>query len=141
MAQMGGAVIGFFGFLFLWDVCSKKHWSTLSGPRMTMGFGPFELPTRGLLQKGRDYSPPKGCFEEFSFWLAYSAMGIHSAMNTQITKFQSTGVIVILIRGWANGYCTGFWLTVVSSWRSIWEADHLGLYFDDFLMMSILVCV
>ena len=24
--------------------------STLSGPHMTMGFGPFELPTRGLLQ-------------------------------------------------------------------------------------------
>ena len=33
--------------------------STLSGPRMTTGFGPFELPTRGLLQKGRDHSPPK----------------------------------------------------------------------------------
>ena len=37
--------------------------ATLSGPRMTMGFGPFELPTRGLLQKGRDHSPPKACFE------------------------------------------------------------------------------
>ena len=37
--------------------------STLSGPRMTTGFGPFELPTRGLLQKGRDHSPPKACVE------------------------------------------------------------------------------
>ena len=26
--------------------------STLSGPRMTTSFGPFELPTCGLLQKG-----------------------------------------------------------------------------------------
>ena len=30
--------------------------SILSGYHMTMGFGPFELPTRGLLQKGRDHS-------------------------------------------------------------------------------------
>ena len=27
-----------------------------------------------------------GCFEEPSFWLAHSAMGIHSAINIQITK-------------------------------------------------------
>ena len=60
--------------------------STLSGPRMTTGFGPFELPTRGLLQKGRDHSLPKVCFEEPSFWLAHTAMGIHSAINIQITK-------------------------------------------------------
>ena len=58
MAQMGGAVS------FLWEVCSKNtglQGSTLSGPRMTTGFGPFELPTRGLLQKGRDHSLPKFC--------------------------------------------------------------------------------
>ena len=36
--------------------------STLSGPCMTTGFGPFELLTRGLLQKGRDHSLPKFCF-------------------------------------------------------------------------------
>ena len=30
--------------------------STLSGHRMTTGFSPFELPTHGLLQKGRDHS-------------------------------------------------------------------------------------
>ena len=64
----------------------KNNKITLSGPRMTTGFGPFELPTRGLLQKGRDHSPPKVCFEEPSFWLAHSAMGIHSAINIQITK-------------------------------------------------------
>ena len=61
--------------------------STLSGPRMT-----FELPTRGLLQKGRDHSPPKVCFEEPSFWLAHSAMGIHSAINIQFTKQIGDGV-------------------------------------------------
>ena len=60
--------------------------SSLSGPRMTTGFGPFELPTRSLLQKGRDHSPPKVCFEEPSFWLAHSAMGIYSAINIQITN-------------------------------------------------------
>ena len=87
MAQMDGAVSYCF-----WEihVCSKKNTglqgSTLSGPRMTTGFGPFELPTCGLLQKGRDHSPPKVCFEEPSFWLAHSAMGIHSAINIQITK-------------------------------------------------------
>ena len=48
--------------------------STLSGPHMTMmttGFGPFELPTRGLLQKGRDHSPSKACV-----WEACSAVGV-----------------------------------------------------------------
>ena len=29
--------------------------STLSGPCMTMGFDPFELPTQGILQKGWDH--------------------------------------------------------------------------------------
>ena len=29
--------------------------STLSGHRMTTSFDPFELPTHGLLQKGRDW--------------------------------------------------------------------------------------
>ena len=61
--------------------------STLSGPRMTTGFGPFELPTRGLLQKGRDHSPPKVCLRSPALiWLAHSAMGIHSAINIQISK-------------------------------------------------------
>ena len=66
--------------------------STLSGPRMTTGFGPFQLPTRGLLQKGRDHSPPKVCFEEPSFWLAHSAMGIHSAINIQLLNKLGVGL-------------------------------------------------
>ena len=46
--------------------------STLSGHRMITGFGPFEFPTHGLLQKERDHSPPKVCSEESSFWLAHN---------------------------------------------------------------------
>ena len=42
--------------------------STPSDHHMTIGGGPFELPTHGLLQKGRDHSPPKACFEEPSSW-------------------------------------------------------------------------
>ena len=76
---------------FLGDMLNIKstslQGSTLSGHcMMTTGFGPFELPTRGLLQKGRNHSPPKVCFEKPSFWLAHSAMGIHSAVYIQITK-------------------------------------------------------
>ena len=40
--------------LFLKDML-EKHWlqgTSLSGHHMTMGFGPFEIPTCGLLQKG-----------------------------------------------------------------------------------------
>ena len=35
--------------------------STLSDHHMTTGFGPFEVPTCGLLQRRRDHSPPKAC--------------------------------------------------------------------------------
>ena len=48
--------------LFHLEVCSKSaglQGSTLSGHHMTTGFGPFELPTCGLLQRGWDHSPPK----------------------------------------------------------------------------------
>ena len=39
--------------LFFWKICSKNtglQGSTLSGPRMTTGFGPFELPTGSKLK-------------------------------------------------------------------------------------------
>ena len=29
---------------------------------MITGFGPFEYPTCGLLQRGQDHSPPKACY-------------------------------------------------------------------------------
>ena len=80
---------------------AQKHWSsgsTLSSPRMTTGFGPFELLTRGLLQKGRDHSPPKFCFcDEPSFLVGTAiAMGIYSAISIQITKQIGGGV-----NGWS----------------------------------------
>ena len=87
----------FFFFFFFWEICSKNtglQGSTLSGPRMTMGFGPFELPTHGLLQKGRDHSPPKFLLcEEPSFLVGTAIiMGIHSGMNIRITKQIGGGV-------------------------------------------------
>ena len=51
--------------LFHLEICSKNaglQGSTLSVHRMTTGFGPFELLTCGLLQRGWDHSPPKACF-------------------------------------------------------------------------------
>ena len=76
-------------FLFLGDL--KKNTglqgSALSGHRMTTGFGPFELLTCGLLQKGRGHSLPKFYFVRSpAFWLAQLflwaiLMGIHSVMN------------------------------------------------------------
>ena len=62
MAQMDGAVTVFGRYAQIKKNTGLQG-STLSGPRMTTGFGPFELLTRGLLQKGRDHSPPKACFE------------------------------------------------------------------------------
>ena len=50
---------------FVWKYARKItgfQGSTLSDHRMTTGFGPFELPTCGLLQRGQDHSPPKACF-------------------------------------------------------------------------------
>ena len=47
---------------FVWKYAQKiagLQGSTLSNHRMTTRFGPFELPTCRLLQRGRDYSPPK----------------------------------------------------------------------------------
>ena len=44
MAQMGGAVSNFWGDMLKNTGCQE---STLSSPRMTTGFGPFELLTRG----------------------------------------------------------------------------------------------
>ena len=50
---------------FVWKYAQKiagLQGSTLSDHRMTTGFGPFELPTCGLLQRGQDHSPPKARF-------------------------------------------------------------------------------
>ena len=61
----------------------------------TTGFGPFELLTRGLLQKGQDHSLPKFCMlcEEPSFLVSTTIlMGIHSAMN----------ILIIINWGWGQ---------------------------------------
>ena len=93
-------------FLFLGRYAQKNtgfQGSTLSGHRMTTGFGTFELPTRGLLQKEWDHSPPKCCFVRSpAFWLATIAIGIHSAMNTRITKQIGGGVkgeVIVILTG------------------------------------------
>ena len=47
----------------------EKHRSLgkyLFGHRMSLGFGPLELPTSGLLQKERNHSLPKTCFNGWS---------------------------------------------------------------------------
>ena len=91
---------------------------------MTMGFGPFELSTRGLLQKGQDHSPPKVCFEEPSFWLA------HSAINIQITNKLGVG-----LNGWSyhninlgNGRTVN--VRISASYRVILMERLGGLFFD-----------
>ena len=56
---MGGAVMASCCFISKYTGLQGR---TLSGDHMTTGFGPFELPTCGLLQRGRDHSPPKACF-------------------------------------------------------------------------------
>ena len=51
--------------LFRLETCSKNaglQGSNLPDNCMTTGFGPFELPTCELLQRGRGHSPPKACF-------------------------------------------------------------------------------
>ena len=53
-----------FSCSYVYDSDAGHQGSTLSDPRKTTGFGPFKLPTRGPLQKGRDHSPPKACFKE-----------------------------------------------------------------------------
>ena len=102
---MGGAfTTNEWGSCWFWGaMLTKALVYTLSNPRMTTGFGPFELPTHGLLKNGRDHSPPMVCFVEPSFWLAHTAMGIHSVMNIQITNNWGWGsiggVTVILTKG------------------------------------------
>ena len=81
-----------------WEIYSKEPWSSGEYPFWSShdhGFGPFELPTRGLLQKGRDHSPPKFCFVRSpASWFAQLLLWacIYSAINVQITKQIGGGV-------------------------------------------------
>ena len=54
-----------------------------------MGFGPFKLPTRGLLQKGHDHSPPKACntiYGDKDLALYYTAHSFHETPPTTTIK-------------------------------------------------------
>ena len=54
--------------LFFWEICSKNtglQGSTLSGPRMTTGFGPFELELEAILTCGSIHTVCKGLYVFF----------------------------------------------------------------------------
>ena len=77
MGQMDGPVIVFLEML----KNTGLQGSTLPDPRMTMDFSPFELPTHGLLQEGRDHSPPKFCFvRRPAFWLVQLLLGAFTVL-------------------------------------------------------------
>ena len=75
--------------LFCLEICSKNaglQGSTLSDHCMTTGFGPFELLTCGLLQRGRDYYREGGTTPHLRFvlfWGAQLLVGFQSIMNIQ----------------------------------------------------------
>ena len=49
--------------------------STLSGHRMTTGFGPFKLPTHGLLQNGGGGGPlPTQGLKSPALWMAFTEL-------------------------------------------------------------------
>ena len=89
-----------------WEICSKNtglQGSTLSDPRMTTGFIPFELPTHGLLQKGRDHFPSKFCFMRSpASWLAqllllaFTVLQIYKLLN-KLGVWSMGEVTVILV--------------------------------------------
>ena len=64
--------------LFCLEICSKNaglQGNTLSDHRMTTGFGPFELPTCELLQRGGTTPHIRlVLFEEPSSWLAFKVL-------------------------------------------------------------------
>ena len=71
MGQLWQSELLFFG-RYAQNENTGLQGSTLSGHSMTTGFGLFEFPTHGLLQKEQDHSPPKVCSGESSFWLAHN---------------------------------------------------------------------
>ena len=84
--------------------------STLSSHHMTMSFSSFELLTHGLLQKGKDHSPPKACFEEPSFrniehwsWLMW-----YYLYQMEKILYVGPGYVILLMTYTKNefAYCT-----------------------------------
>ena len=93
------AVLFSCSYVYLSDSDAGHQGSTLSDPRKTTGFGPFKLPTRGPLQKGRDHSPPKACFEEpstrkFNFFFCLpTVLNIHVGCAQALTR---CGELIVL---------------------------------------------
>ena len=93
--------------------------STLSDHRMTTGFGPFELPTCGLLQRGRDHSPPKVCF----IWGAQLLVGFQSIISIITVAKQNGGgvewveLFIKLTKGMGEP-TYGLLLSLIMSWWS-----------------------
>ena len=77
--------------------------SSISNHRMTMGFGPFNLPIRSPLQKGWDHSPHKDCFKEVQLLVFTVSIFISSYTNWGWGSMG--GVIIILTRGMGNPDC------------------------------------
>ena len=65
---------GIYGKVSCCFFCSKKCWS--SGEYLFQSLHDFELPTCGLLQRGRDHSPLKACFRAQLLDSFYSAINI-----------------------------------------------------------------
>ena len=60
------------------------------------GFGPFKLPTRGLLRKGQDHSPPSFALRSPAFWFSIS-FGISIQSGKQHDSHEDEGFIIDLM--------------------------------------------
>ena len=88
---------------------------------MVTGFGPFELPTCGLLQRGQDHSIPKACF-----YLRSPALGWLSQYYEYTVAKQNGGwtewveLFITLTRGMCEP-THGLLLSLIASWWDVCE--------------------
>ena len=113
---------------FVWKYAQKNaglQGSTLSDHRMTTGFGPFELPTCGLLQRGRDHSPPKLCLRSPALcWLSKYYEYTVAKQNYEYTVAKQNGggaewveLFITLTKGMGEPTYRPL-LSLITSWRS-----------------------
>ena len=143
--------------LFRLEICSKNaglQGSTLSGHRMTTGFSPFELPTCGLLQRGRDHSPPKACFiwgAQLFGWLSKYYEYTVAKQNNEYTVAKQNGggaewvkLFITLTKGMGEP-TYGLLLSLIASWHSRlvqhvlhrrFFAGYSGLYHQKWLLFD-----
>ena len=103
--------------------------STLSSHCMTTGFGPFELPTHVLLQKGQDHSPRKFCFAQPFGWHSYSYGHLHCYEYSNYYELgvgSMGGVIFILTKGVGERLTYG----IPARYRVVLVERLGGLFFD-----------